>query len=60
MCINGEPIDPLSVNIGLADEFAPSTTALLRAFVVARQFIEGHGTYCQRIGISVEEGKEKI
>ena len=42
MCINGEPIDSFeAVNIGLADEFAPSTTALLRAFVVARQFIEG-------------------
>ncbi len=42
MCINGEPVDGFeAVQIGLAHEFAPSSTALLRAFVVARQFIEG-------------------
>jgi enoyl-CoA hydratase len=42
MCINGEPINAFeAVKIGLADEFAPSSTALLRAIVVARQFIEG-------------------
>ncbi len=42
MCINGEPIDAFSaLEIGLADEFAPSATALTRAFIIARQFIEG-------------------
>jgi enoyl-CoA hydratase/carnithine racemase len=42
MCINGEPIDAFSaVEIGLADEFAPSATALTRAVQVAHQFIEG-------------------
>lgn len=42
MCINGEPIDSFeAVKIGLADEFAPSSTALSRALIVARQFIEG-------------------
>ncbi|OGP51648.1 MAG: hypothetical protein A2Y79_07960 [Deltaproteobacteria bacterium RBG_13_43_22] len=42
LCINGEPIDAFSaLEIGLVDEFAPSATALTRAFIVARQFIEG-------------------
>ncbi|MEW6188070.1 MAG: enoyl-CoA hydratase-related protein [Thermodesulfobacteriota bacterium] len=42
MCINGEPVDAFTaVKIGLADEFAPSATALVRAFTVARRFIEG-------------------
>jgi enoyl-CoA hydratase len=42
MCINGEPVDAFTaVKIGLADEFAPSATALVRAYTVARQFIEG-------------------
>jgi enoyl-CoA hydratase len=43
MCINGEPVDPFTaLKIGLADEFAPSAIALLRAFAAARRFIEGH------------------
>jgi enoyl-CoA hydratase len=42
MCINGEPINSFeAVEIGLADEIAPSATALPRAFAIARQFIEG-------------------
>jgi enoyl-CoA hydratase len=42
MCINGEPVDAFTaIKIGLADEFAPSATALSRAFAVARRFIEG-------------------
>jgi enoyl-CoA hydratase len=42
MCINGEPIDAYeALEIGLADEFAPSATALARAFTAARRFIEG-------------------
>jgi enoyl-CoA hydratase len=42
MCINGEPIDAHeAVKIGLADEFAPSATALSKAFALARRFIEG-------------------
>jgi len=42
MCINGEPIDSYTaMEIGLVDEFVPSSTALPRAFAVARQFIEG-------------------
>jgi enoyl-CoA hydratase len=42
ICINGEPIDAFTaLEIGLADEFAPSATALTRAVQVARQFIEG-------------------
>ena len=42
MCINGEPVDAFTaIKIGLADEFAPSATALPRAMAVARRFIEG-------------------
>jgi enoyl-CoA hydratase len=42
MCVNGEPIDPYeALEIGLADEFAPSGTALSRALTIARRFIEG-------------------
>jgi enoyl-CoA hydratase len=45
MCINGEPVDAFTaIKIGLADEFAPSATALPRAFAAARRFIEGSQT----------------
>jgi 3-hydroxyacyl-CoA dehydrogenase/enoyl-CoA hydratase/3-hydroxybutyryl-CoA epimerase len=42
MSINGEPIDGReAVQIGLADEFSPSATAVLRAFQTAQAFGSG-------------------
>jgi enoyl-CoA hydratase/carnithine racemase/NADPH:quinone reductase-like Zn-dependent oxidoreductase len=42
MSINGEPIDGReALQLGLADEFAPSATALLRAFQTAQAFVSG-------------------
>ncbi|MBN1652346.1 MAG: enoyl-CoA hydratase/isomerase family protein [Deltaproteobacteria bacterium] len=42
MCANGEPINAqTALEIGLADAFAPSATALSRAFEVARAFVRG-------------------
>ena len=42
MCINGEPIDAhMAVDLGLADAFAPASTALQKAFEVARMHKEG-------------------
>jgi enoyl-CoA hydratase len=42
MCINGEPINSYAaLEIGLADEFAPSATALPRAIAIAQELIEG-------------------
>jgi enoyl-CoA hydratase len=42
LCINGEAVDAhRAVEIGLADEFAPSASALPRAVAVARQLVDG-------------------
>jgi enoyl-CoA hydratase/carnithine racemase len=42
MSINGEPIDGREAfSLGLADEFAPAATALLRAFRVAQAMVSG-------------------
>ena len=42
MSINGEPIDGReAVQLGLADEFSPSATAVLRAFQTAQAFGSG-------------------
>jgi len=42
MSINGEPIDGReALQLGLADEFAPSATAVLRAFQTAQEFVSG-------------------
>ena len=42
MSINGEPIEGReAVSLGLADEFAPAATALLRAFRVAQAMVSG-------------------
>jgi len=42
MCANGEAVDgAAAVRLGLADEFAPSATALPRAVAVARELARG-------------------
>jgi enoyl-CoA hydratase len=42
LCVNGEPVDgQAAVSLGLADEFAPSASALPRAVAVARDFAAG-------------------
>jgi enoyl-CoA hydratase len=42
MSVNGEPVDGrTAVSMGLADEFVPSSTALLRAVRIAQQLISG-------------------
>jgi enoyl-CoA hydratase len=42
LCVNGEPIDAdTALEIGLADEFVPSASALPRAVSVAQQLADG-------------------
>jgi enoyl-CoA hydratase len=49
LCINGEPIDgEQAVAVGLADEFAPSATALRRAFEAARDMADASRAFVRR------------
>jgi enoyl-CoA hydratase/carnithine racemase len=49
ICLNGEPIGGrAALSMGLADEFAPSATALLQAFRAARAFVSGKKRLPQR------------
>ena len=49
MSVNGEAVDGrIAVSMGLADEFAPSSTALLRAVRIAQELISGERRVARR------------
>lgn len=49
MCVNGEPVDGhTAVDIGLADEFRPSATALHRAVQLAQEALSGERSLGRR------------
>ncbi len=49
MCVNGEPVDGHeAVAIGLADEFCPSSVALHRAVLMAREAVTGRKTLARK------------
>ena len=59
LCVNGEPVDAhVAVAIGLADEFAPSASALPRAVAVARDFAAGRSAAPRRDWDAIAAGQK--
>ncbi len=65
LCANGEPVGGrVAVEIGLADEFRPSATALVRAVRLAEEFVAGRRPLPRRewdaIGASQREALAEL
>ncbi|MBI5420158.1 MAG: SDR family NAD(P)-dependent oxidoreductase [Deltaproteobacteria bacterium] len=59
MCVNGEPIDGhTAVSIGLADEFSPSATALLRAVRLGGEILSGKRTIPRKDWDAIGSGQK--
>ncbi|HEX9205125.1 MAG TPA: enoyl-CoA hydratase-related protein, partial [Candidatus Deferrimicrobiaceae bacterium] len=60
LCVNGEPVDGhTAVANGLADEFAPSASALPRAVAAARDFAAGRSPFPRREWDALAEGQKE-